>query len=547
VSLRPVIVASNILESHTMLPLMDRPMKLRSAQGWIILAASLLATGIAFDLFTRSRLSATTAQQCQGEFADSLQLQSVRTRETEQGSKGQYSYLIRSTARYECPFFGPDGKLHRRRVQASELGTAFAYEVSGTETFLLTNEHVASWPEVTGGLHKVEGVPEGCKRVEEKLRIVRDERDDYEPGQIPLARVATDPLLDAAVLKAGQVLRALPYRIGKSASLRQGNAIRVRGFPLGVMQAVSDGRIVNPYDRDQEQGWDHVDFVVDALLSEGNSGSPVLAVSCATRELQLVGMYHAGYKGASALNVVVGIDQLAELMRRKRRMPRALTADVDGGLGARDRARLIEALGKSTLPLFEFGITTIRAESHDGVLVYHVYGKQFPLDDRRSLVIEDRPEGDGGFGEVGRLFVPAPTSVPGGGSASSPPSGATSASAGGAGSPPPWRAWPPSALGADERDLLTRAVDSIRLQVLRTLDYRRTLANAASAEERRRGRDLSRALTRDAVLARDLSSNLLDMTERLAVGHDTPAPPAGAVAGSPPPPPPPPAAGLPAP
>ena len=40
-----------------------------------------------------------------------------------------------------------------------------------------------------------------------------------------------------------------------------------------VMQAVSSGKVVNPYDRDQEQGWDHVDFVIDALLAEGNSGS----------------------------------------------------------------------------------------------------------------------------------------------------------------------------------------------------------------------------------------------------------------------------------
>src|SRR6185436_5560529 len=123
-----------------------------------------------------------------------------------------------------------------KRVVASELGSAFAYEVAGNETYLLTNEHVASWPEVTDGLHRVDGVPEGCKRVDDKLRIVRDERDDFEPGQIPLTRVAVDPLLDAAVLKAGQPLHTLPYRIGKSASLRQGNAIRVRGFPLGVLQ-----------------------------------------------------------------------------------------------------------------------------------------------------------------------------------------------------------------------------------------------------------------------------------------------------------------------
>jgi serine protease Do len=363
----------------------------------------------------------------------------------------------------------------------------------------------------------VDGVPDGCKRVEDKLRIVRDERDDFEPGQIPLTRVAIDPLLDAAVLKAPQALNVIPYKVGKSASLRQGNAIRVRGFPLGVMQAVSDGKIVNPYDRDQEQGWDHVDFVVDALLSEGNSGSPVLAVSCATRELQLVGMYHAGYKGHSALNVVVGIDQLVEFMRRKKRIPRALP-ESGSALGVKDRLRLIEALSTSALPLFDFGGTTVRVEGRAGILTYHFYGKQFPLDDRRVLVIEDLPKG-ASFGDVGRLFVPGPSSASGLGS---------------------WRAWPSLALGADERDLVARVVDSLRVQVQHTLDYRRALSNPGSPEDRRRGRDLSRTLGRDALLARDLDSSLLDMTERLSVGHDTPAPPAGATTETPPSPSPPP-------
>jgi serine protease Do len=458
---------------------------------------------------TRSRISATTALVCEGEYADSLQAQSLRTREIEQGPRSQYSYLVRSTAKYECPFFGPDGKLRRRRVQGSELGTAFAYEVSGTDTYLFTNEHVAAWPEVTDGLHRVEGVPEGCKRVEEKLRIVRDERDDFEPGQIALSRVAVDPLLDAAILKASQRLTALPYRIGKSAGLRQGNTVEVRGFPLGVMQAVSSGKVVNPYDRDQEQGWDHVDFVVDALLSEGNSGSPVLAVSCKTRELELVGVYHAGYKGHGALNVVVGIDQLAELMRKKKRVPRALGEGMPGAPGVAERARIRDGLQAGTLPLFDFGGLFVRAEMADGVLLYHVYGRQFPLDDRRVAVVEDLPK-EGGFGELGRFWVQGTTG---------------------------WREWPPSALGADERDLLTRVGDSIRLQILHTVEYRRALANPASADERRHGRDISRAMSRDATLAHDLATNLLDTADRLSAGRDA-APVVSATTGTESPPPP---------
>jgi len=477
-------------------------MKLRAMQGWLPLLGALIVIGLAFDVMTRSRLSATPETQCLGEYADTLQIQTPHTRDIEQGPRGQYSYLVRSTAKYECPFFGPDGKLRRRRVQATELGSAFAYEVSGNDTYLLTNEHVASWPEVTDTFHRIDGVQDGCKRVEDKLRIVRDERDDYEPGQTPLQRVAVEPLLDAAILRASQRLNALPYRIGKSAGLRQGNAVEVRGFPLGVMQAVSSGKIVNPYDRDQEQGWDHVDFVIDALLAEGNSGSPVLALSCKSRDFELVGMYHAGYKGHGALNVVVGIDQLADFMRKKKRVPRALSAEnAPGVVGAGDRARLRGALDSGTLPLFDFGGLMVRVEASDDVLLYHVYGRQFPLDERRSAVIEDLPK-DAAFGEIGRVWVQGQL---------------TEGKAQGTMS---WHEWPLGALGAEERDLLVRVTESIRLQLLHTIDYRHALANPSVADERRRGRDLSRVLARDVPLAKDLAANLLDMVDRLSAGRD---------------------------
>lgn len=74
------------------------------------------------------------------------------------------------------------------------------------------------------------------------------------------------------------------------------------------------------------------------LLSGGNSGSPVLAVSCRSGEFELVGVYHAGYRRGAALNVVVGIDAIRELMttlRPRKKVPerRLLTAA--------DRAHLV--------------------------------------------------------------------------------------------------------------------------------------------------------------------------------------------------------------
>src|SRR4051812_8618271 len=352
-------------------------------------AALLLTAGaIVGTVMTRKGPAATKGiPSCDGEYADTLQQLPGRIRDIENGQRSEYTYLIRSSARYECPYYGSDGKIRRKRLESVEHGTAFAYEVTNGETFLLTNEHVAAWPEVTDLTHKVDGVPDGCKRLDDKQRIVHDEHDTYEPGQIPLTRVAVDPQLDAAILKTSHSLITFPYRIGKSAALRLGNAVQVRGFPLGLIRAANTGKVVNPYDLDQEQGWNHVDFVTDALLSEGNSGSPVLALSCKTGEPQLVGMYHAGYKGHSALNVVVGIDQLREFMVKKKRVPRA-APEANAGLGVAGRKRLRENLTAGSLPVFEFGGLHVLVETQGDSLLYHFYGRDFPLDDRRLAVLE---------------------------------------------------------------------------------------------------------------------------------------------------------------
>ena len=111
-----------------------------------------------------------------------------------------------------------------------------------------------------------------------------------------------------------------------------------------------------------------------------------------------------------------------------------------------------------------------------------------------------------------------------------------------------WREWPPASLGTDEHDLLARVGDSIRLQVLHSVDYRKALASPGSADERRHGRDLSRAIAHDVPVARDLASNLLDTVERLSSVRD-PSAAGPAVAGSETPPvsPPLPPAGVPSP
>ena len=297
---------------------------------------------------------AAAAPLCTGAYADDFAALTAQARDFDRHPEATFSYCTRSSAVYECLSYGPDATVHRERRKVVAHGTAFAYRRQGADTLLLTNDHVAAWPAVTDAQHVVEGVPAGCKRVSESLALVDDEHDDYARDDVPVTRVVTDPQLDVAVLKAHSDLHVMPWKIGHSSAIRERNAVEVRGFPLGAFRATSLGKVISEHDHDDYGDWDHDDFVIDALLSAGNSGSPVLAVSCTTGEYELVGIFHAGYTAGSALNVVIGIDQVRDLMTTLKRTPHEHVADVpalDGAL----RAHLDETLASEHEIFFPFG------------------------------------------------------------------------------------------------------------------------------------------------------------------------------------------------
>src|SRR5512142_2618596 len=244
----------------------------------------------------------------QERYADGLAAMNAAAGAREARPSAAYVYCLRATAVYEHLSYGKGGKLRREYVTKVRHGTGFAYRKRGAEWLLATNHHVVEFPEVTGDGADLDGVPAGSRRVRQDVRIVASEADPDRPDQPALAVVVVDEPLDIAVLASTAPLTLLPYKLGRSADLRVGDAVLVRGFPLGAFPAANGGRVIGVGQRDLERGWDHVDFVVDALLSPGGSGSPVIAVSCRTGEPEIVGIYHAGYRGAQGLHVVVGID-----------------------------------------------------------------------------------------------------------------------------------------------------------------------------------------------------------------------------------------------
>src|SRR4051812_37842621 len=179
---------------------------------------------------------ADAQSRCAGEYAEDLSALSQQARTTE-AATGSYSYAVRTVATYECVSYGSDGNLKKARITARAYGTAFGYRRDGGDTLLATNQHVAEWPAVTDDEHAVDGVPAGCKRVSDSLKIVDDDHDDYPADDIPLTRVVADAGLDVAVLRAHQKLEIIPWKIGRSAGLIARHAVQVKGFPLGAFQA----------------------------------------------------------------------------------------------------------------------------------------------------------------------------------------------------------------------------------------------------------------------------------------------------------------------
>lgn len=359
----------------------------------------------------RADFATRGASYCRGGYAEDLEALSPHARDVEARTPS-YSYAVRTTATYECVSYGPDGNLRKTRTTETAYGTAFGYRRDGGDTLLLTNEHVAEWPAVTDADHPVDGVPSGCKRVADALKIVDDDKDDYAADDIPLTRVVVDPALDVAVLRAHTRLEIIPWKIGKSSALATRALVEVKGFPLGAFQATNIGKVVSAYDHDDEGDWDHDDFVVDALLTSGGSGSPVLAVSCATGEFELVGIFHARYNGASALNVVVAIDQVRDLMTTLKRSPRP-RPDAGLVLDAAARGEVVAAARGDDPAFFPFGPLVAHVHARDdGALVFALYGSDFPRTSRPLLVLEDLPTtAPGVFGTLGGVYLGGPAGL----------------------------------------------------------------------------------------------------------------------------------------
>ncbi|NPD23841.1 serine protease [Corallococcus sp. AB004] len=490
--------------------------------GWMVglsvVAVSLTAAGAETPPTTPPPAEAPAVESpppapyCEGEYADSYASLSPKARAFEQAMKKKYTYCVRSTAVYECLSYGAEGNVRRTRTPVSAHGTAFAYKQQAGETLLLTNEHVVEWPDVTSDARPVDGVPSGCKRVKDGLSIVENEADHYDRDDVPLSKAVVDPQLDLAVIKSKAPLTVMPWKVGRSAAVRERDVVDVRGFPLGVFNATNMGKVISAYDRDEYKEWYHDDFVIDALLSQGNSGSPVLAISCKTGEFELVGVYHAGYSRGSALNVVVGIDQARDLMNNLRRTPKRVMEDTTP-LDALARARVAKRAEVSATPFFPFGSRTAAVFPRaDGTLLFALYEQDFPRRVHPLLVMEDVPlaSADEGFGKVGRVWFGGERGL---------------------------MERPRAEQDAELQQQLARLLDALRRDATLAFSYQDSLPGS---DESRQTFDtsarLGKTLERTIVAHREMSDAAAELADRFAPDITEPATRTESVLKNPPPP-----------
>ena len=348
-------------------------------------ARALVALALLFPLGSRPAPASASRAPCPGRYADSLTTMTAGARERESRASADWVHCIRATAVYERVSYRRGGKLAHEYVTKVRHGTGFSYRRRGAETLVATNEHVVDFPEVTGDGQEVEGVPPGARRVRTELRIVANEAEPDSPEQPLLHQVLADEALDIAILAVREPLPLMPYRFGRSADLRVGNAVLARGYPLGAFPAANAGRVIGVAQRDVERGWSHEDFAVDALLNLGSSGSPVLAVSCETGEPEVVGVYHAGYRNAQGLNVVIAVDQLRGSLDELRAPAPRLSLSEPAGDPA--EARAVIARGPV---IFPFGGRAVRAERQGDSTSFSVLDPTFPLSTRIELTVVDR-------------------------------------------------------------------------------------------------------------------------------------------------------------
>ena len=256
------------------------------------------------------------------------------------------SYMIISESKYKDPK-GETVTLH-------SLGTAVIYKDVGNKTYLATANHVVENEKVRYDLFgkKYELLSEKFYLLEDdevdrlqgllrKLSAVTQQQKFYVEDSYgnkkeslnyilrtsnemavvlnvikpkTIKTVAQNEAKDLAVISVPLLQhKPLPYSIGNAEELQVQNKVYKIGFPLGLLENVTDGHVTSVNDSRLVREDVETAFISNAATSPGNSGGGVFAVR--DGKLELVGITSAMYIGGNALNIDVKINGISDVFK----------------------------------------------------------------------------------------------------------------------------------------------------------------------------------------------------------------------------------------
>jgi len=126
--------------------------------------------------------------------------------------------------------------------------------------------------------------------------------------------VAQNETKDLAVINVPKLNHPpLPYTIGNAEELQVQNLEYVVGWPLGLVETVSQGHITSDHDSRLVRENPEIAFISDTAISPGNSGGGHYAVR--DGRLELVAITSAMYLGGHALFIAVKINGISDVFK----------------------------------------------------------------------------------------------------------------------------------------------------------------------------------------------------------------------------------------
>lgn len=162
------------------------------------------------------------------------------------------------------------------------IGTASGFIINDGET-LVTNYHV----------------------IEHAYRILAQTPNGERAVEVNSV-ISYDNTADLAVLKCDQNSGVAPLILGDSESVRKGDSVYAVGYPLGIVNTLSDGVVSSRYFDEND-----VDTIqITAPISSGSSGGPLF-----NKKGEVVGVIAAYYVDGQNLNIAIAANTLSPLLQ----------------------------------------------------------------------------------------------------------------------------------------------------------------------------------------------------------------------------------------